>query len=139
MNLRKHSMRLEDLDFDALINQMWGSESNLQSFLDSETPRLCLRICGPDAPIPKVKVTFPPIKGEIKNGTPVDLALAAINYRPGSEHTPATVYIPVVVAGNKPKLPQFIASALIRHWEALGGIGEVAFEYSEAADALIKE
>ena len=129
----------EDLDFDALISQFWGSEANLQAFLDSETRTLCLRICGPDAPIPKVKVTYSPLKAINQDGTRVDVAVAGFAYRGESDLAPATILIPAVIAGNRPRLPHFIAFALIRHWEALGSIGETAFDYPEEVEAMINE
>jgi hypothetical protein len=55
------------------------------------------------------------------------------------ESAPATILIPALIAGNKSKLPQFIALALIHHWESLGAIGESAFSYPGAADNIIAD
>lgn len=132
-------MRLEDFDYDALINQMWGSEVNLRTYLDSEVPRLCSRICGADAPVPIVKVTYPPLKGEAKSGIPMmNVSTANTIYQLESENAPATIFIPAIFAGYKAKLPQFISLELVHHWEVLGGIGEDALEYSQAPSDILK-
>jgi len=130
-------MRLEDLDFDALINQFWGSEANLEAFLNSETPRLCSRICGPGALVPKAKLTYPPLKGEVKEGEPLETAFAT-RYRRAAEGNPATIQIPALIAGNRAKLPEFIALGLIHHREALG-LGDPLFDYPEPAQSLLQD
>jgi hypothetical protein len=132
-------MRFEDVDFTLLIDQMWGSEANLLSFLDSEVPNLCSRICGPDAPVPTVKVTYPPVQGETEVGITMELAFPGVAYRAELDGAPAKMSIPALIAGNKARLPQFIALALIKHWEALGAIGEEVFEVPEAANIIIRE
>jgi hypothetical protein len=132
-------MRLEDLDFTALINQMWGSEANLHSFLDTEVPHLCARICGPEAPVPMVKVIYPQLKGEVQEGVDRQSAIANTIYQGESDGVPATILIHVIIAGNKSKLPQFIARELVHHWEALGAIGETRFDYPESVAALVKK
>jgi hypothetical protein len=141
---RRVCMHLEDMDFNALINQMWGSEANLQSFLDSEVPHLCERICGPNAPVPAVQVMFPPLK---KVGRREDAYGEEIHfkegsgsfiYRPGLDGSTAKICISVLMAGHRLKLAQFLAYALIHHWEALGARGEEAYEYPEQVDSIIK-
>ena len=118
----------EELDYDALIRQMWGSEEILKAFLDSEVPRLCSWICGSEAPSPVVKVTYPPLNVKVQNGVPIETEVR-VGYRAGPDGSPPTILIPAVIAGYRQKLPQFIAKELVHHWEALGAIGEVAFDY----------
>jgi hypothetical protein len=132
-------MHLEDLDFVALINQMWGSEDNLKSYCDSEVPRLCARICGPDAPVPALQITVPPLKTLERQGNSYTVASEKIGYKAELNGAPAKIYISVLAAGNKPKLPQFIAYALIYHWEALGAIGEETYDYPEPAETMIRD
>jgi hypothetical protein len=129
----------ENLDLGALITQMWGSEANLQSFLDSEVPNLCSRICGPDAPIPSVRITYPKVKVSVEEESLENVSTGELEYRPGLKDAPATILISAFIAGNKPRLPQFIAFGLIRHWEALGAIGKDVFDYSVSVAALLKE
>jgi len=131
-------MRLEDLDFTALINQMWGSEANLLSFLDIEVPHLCARICGPEAPVPTLKVIYPQLKAESQQGARQS-AITNTIYQGESDGVPATILIHAIIAGNKSKLPQFIARELVHHWEALGAIGEARFDYPESVAALVKK
>jgi len=133
------TMRLGDIDFDGLIPQMWGSEANLRSFLETEVVHLCARICGPDAPVPKIRVTQPTLKGEIQEGVAQEIVLGGARYQWDSESSPPTIVIPILIAGNKSRLPQFIAFELIHHWEALGAIGEADLDYPEAIDWIIKE
>lgn len=138
-------MHLEDIDFNALINQMWGSEANLKAFLDSEVPNLCERICGPNAQVPVVQVTVPPLKTlerrEDTDGEERQFKVAdgSCTYRAGLNGSPAKIYISVLMACHRLKLSQFLAYALIYHWEALGARGEEAYEYPKQADSIIKE
>lgn len=129
-------MRLEDLDYDALIRQMWGSEENLKAFLDSETPQLCSWICGSDAPSPLAKVTYPPLKGELQDEVPKE-AVANVVYQVGLNGDHPTIFIPAVIAGYREKLPRVIARELVHHWEALGAIGEDASEYPDFVNEIM--
>jgi hypothetical protein len=133
----KIRIRLEDLVFCALINQFWGSAENLQVSLDSETPRLCDRISGPEVPVQRVKVIYPQLKGEIKDGEQLETDIST-RYRPGSEGAPAMIQVPALIAGNRAKSTEFIALGLLCHREALG-LGDPLFDYPESAQSLLKK
>ncbi len=106
--------------------------------MDTEVPHLCARICGPEAPVPTVKVIYPQLKAESQQGARQS-AITNTIYEGKSDGVPATIQIHAIIAGNKSKLPQFIARELVHHWEALGGIGKVAFDYPVSVAALVKE
>jgi len=140
-------MNSEDLDFNGLITQMWGSEESLQSFLDSEMPELCARVCGPDAEIPRVQITYPSLKvveqqqppegsGEV---THYKVESDALGYRAGRKDVPAKLFVSILHAGHKEKLREFLAYLLIFHWEALGAEGADEVDYTHSFDAIIRE
>jgi phosphoribosyl-AMP cyclohydrolase len=116
------------------INEVWGSEDALRTFLRSEVIRLLPIVCGDNFAIPTVDLR-PTLMA--KGVLPTNSGLRSGEYEPAEGDSPATIVLFPSVCADRESVSIAIAHELVHHWELSHPSSENVLEYPEEAEEVI--
>lgn len=118
-----------------LINEVWGSEDALRSFLQIEVERLCPIVCGRNSSVPETDIR-PTI---LARGIPgFSSGLRSAEYEPREGDRPATIVLFPSAFTDKEIPKSALTHELIHHWEISNTFSDTIFDYPIETESVIQ-